>query len=519
MTTPMFVPHPQAVDQQRKSMSLGRKAWPFAQALLLLAMAWRWVLIPTVGLLIVLTSAAAAHPLVLVLVVGLLLGSVSGVSGLYRARLSAAAARSRLILWRLYWPYLCSFCQFVEVGNRRPRVATLVRLEFGPGNWIRPDWVRLVVEPCTTHGPNLWDGYEQRIRRHLRYRSSSWVPDEDNPNRMVITCRRQPLPKLVPVGGPDLLAADFLPTADGVDGFKPVDEVLLGVGADGDRVVWRPDESGRAMLFIAGRQGGGKGITATLIFLYGLLTQQVRECGQWTIRVCDPKGMGEFNWLQRHGVEVAKDPASMFAMISEFRAEMEKRARILDRLGVANWLDVPAQTLAAEGIAGRVVLVLDEFVSLLAMKGAVPLVQAPVVEGQPKQRAIDPYQVMVGDLQALFAMGRALGMSLIPMTQHPIAEHMGPFGSTMKANLGARIGVGNLEPEGAGSLFGKSAGEAIAHLMRAGIPGRAVYQGLANADGGSWRQGQIAYAPTAALEQLMAQATTGPRARSTEGIE
>ncbi len=151
------------------------------------------------------------------------------------------------------------------------------------------------------------------------------------------------------------------------------------------------------------------------------------------------------------------------------------------------------------------------------MKGVVPLIPAPTVEGQPKQRAIDPYQVMIGDLQALFAMGRALGMSLIPMTQHPIAEHMGPFGSTMKANLGARIGVGNLEPEGAGSLFGKSTGETIAHLMRAGIPGRAIYQGLANTDGGAWRQGQIAYASTAQLEDLLARATHGSAATTMEG--
>ncbi len=81
---------------------------------------------------------------------------------------------------------------------------------------------------------------------------------------------------------------------------------------------------------------------------------------------------------------------------------------------------------------------------------------------------------MVGDLQAIAAMGRALGMSLVLLTQHPIAEHMGPFGSTVKANMGAKIGVGSLEAEGAGSLFGKTQGETISQLLRAGIPGRCV---------------------------------------------
>jgi hypothetical protein len=57
------------------------------------------------------------------------------------------------------------------------------------------------------------------------------------------------------------------------------------------------------------------------------------------------------------------------------------------------------------------------------------------------------------DFQEISSQGWALGVKVIVATQHPIAEHLGEYGSTLLANLGARIGVGGLEPSGAGALF------------------------------------------------------------------
>ena len=67
-------------------------------------------------------------------------------------------------------------------------------------------------------------------------------------------------------------------------------------------------------------------------------------------------------------------------------------------------------------------------------------------------------------------MGRSLGVSVVVNTQHPIGEHLGPFGSTIKSNFGARLVTGAIEAEGAAALFGKGNGEAIAEALRAGIP-------------------------------------------------
>ncbi|MCP4967699.1 MAG: hypothetical protein GY926_21005, partial [bacterium] len=200
---------------------------------------------------------------------------------------------------------------------------------------------------------------------------------------------------------------------------------------------------------------------------------------------------------------VAKTPAAMMALIHAFRVELDRRADVLDEtFGADSWTDVPHHLLAEHRMAYRDLLVVDEFVTLMAMKGTVAPLVPPL--GAPKgSRPVDPYQVMVGDLQAIAAMGRALGMSLVLLTQHPIAEHMGPFGSTVKANMGAKIGVGSLEAEGAGSLFGKAQGETISQLLRAGIPGRCVYEGLTTTDGGGWKLGQGLYAHTNQLTGLV----------------
>ena len=375
------------------------------------------------------------------------------------------------------------------------RIAGLDQIEFGPGNWLRPTWIRVTVVPCASHDRSTWDRYEDRLCRRLRYGSSTWLSPDDDPNVMAITLRRRPLPTLWSLAdiNPALLTGS---TAElPFDGRRPGEHVYLGMGADGSDMTWSPDEPGKAMLFIGGRQGGGKGVLARSILARAL------TCG-WRIRVCNPKRVGEFRWLGA-SASVAKIPSGMFAMIHDFRAELERRADLLDEIfGVADWTDVPLQTLDEHEMAHRELLVIDEFVTLMTMKGLVPPI-APPPSAPKGTRPLDPYAVMVGDLQAIAAMGRALGMSLVLLTQHPIAEHMGPFGSTVKANMGAKIGVGSLEAEGAGSLFGKGQGEAIYQILRGGIPGRCVYEGLTSTDTGSWKLGQALYASATELAALV----------------
>ena len=210
--------------------------------------------------------------------------------------------------------------------------------------------------------------------------------------------------------------------------------------------------------------------------------------GGWSPIGASPKRIGEFRWLGA-SAQVAKYPADMFTLVAQFRTELERRCDLLDEaFGVAKWTEVPLVDLDAYDMATRQLLLIDELVSLLTMRGQV-FEPAPEGKGRPRDLLLD----LNADLQMISSMGRAAGMSLVVMTQHPIGETMGPFGSTVKSNLGARIGCGALEPEGAGALFGKAHGEAIATLLRAGTPGRCVYQGLNSTDGGSWKVGQALY--------------------------
>lgn len=462
---------------------MARKAWPFIKALLRLAWAWRWPALLLATPLLGLIMVAGVSPRIGAVGSLLVAGPVLGRSPRARSLSTTAAKRSRVIAWDVYWPFLCGLCGFVEPTGRRARIAGLEHIEFGPGNWVRPDWVRFTITPCATHDPATWDRYEHRLRRRLRYGSSTWTTPAGDPNVMVITCRRDPLPTLW-----------ALDTHVPASMLARPEWVYLGTGADGGDIVWTPDEPGKAMLFIGGRQGGGKGVLARSIFTQALTHR-------WRLWVCNPKRVGEFAWLGPHA-SVAKTPAGMFAMIAAFRVELDRRADVLDTYGVADWHDLPTQVAGEEGMGHRDALVIDEFVTLMTMKGTVPLIPPP--EGAPKgARPIDPYAVMVGDLQAIAAMGRALGMTLVLLTQHPISEHMGPFGSTIKANLGARIAIGSVEAEGAGSLFGKAHGETIAQLLRTGVPGRCVYDGLTTTNTAGWQLGQALHIATDQLARFL----------------
>ena len=111
---------------------------------------------------------------------------------------------------------------------------------------------------------------------------------------------------------------------------------------------------------------------------------------------------------------------------------MERRADVLDEVfGVASYLDIPFTDLEAHGMANRWCLMVDELAVFSSLRGVVPPAEKPPGHQGP-WRPLDPYQVAMTDLAAITAMDRAMGMSSVVATQHPIAEHLGPFGSTLE---------------------------------------------------------------------------------------
>ncbi len=497
---------PPPVDATPKRLGFLRRVRPFLMAVVRLV----WVLRPLVA------PVAAGPVLVLVasvvgvrlgpapVVLGPPLGLLAVTAGLlasarYRARCRRAFRQSQEVAFRLFWPTLCSLCGLITPGARRTRVPRLVSVEFGPGVF-RPQWIRLEVVPLAQHDRSTWDRYEDRIGRELRYRFSSWIPSEIT-GGMEITVLREPLPKHVEVGRD--VPVDRLGRRVEASTGSPRDLVLLGVAARGGGVVWRPGESGRSMLFIAGRTGGGKGVGSSNVLAHAVTAG-------WEIFVANPKRSGEFRWLTPVA-SIAKTPNGIFSMIAAVRAEMDRRADLLDEVfGVAAWDQVPVEELARHRMDRRVLLFIDELVRVTTMKGlATPPPPPADLPKNQRWQPVDPYVRAMGDLQLIMSNGRSLGVSVVANTQHPIAEHLGPFGSTIKSNFGARIVVGAIEPEGASALFGKSYGESIAEVLRSGIPGRMVYQGLAGADGGTWQLGQGLLTPRPILDGLVPAVTDG----------
>ena len=93
------------------------------------------------------------------------------------------------------------------------------------------------------------------------------------------------------------------------------------------------------------------------------------------------------------------------------------------------------------------------------------------------------------------SVGRALGINCVLMTQHAMAEHLGPFGSTMIANMAARVGIGALEASAAKTLF-KESGEAIAARTRQVIPGRMIVMALGSSEASALPMSAQAFYPS-----------------------
>lgn len=448
----VVVTRPGAADVEPRRFGALRRYGPWVLAAVrVLVVAWP-VLVP------VMVGAVVAGP-VGVIIVGLVAWVVAARVGWYRRLVAGIRPRVLAVVFRVQWPSVCSLCGFVMAGHRRARYPTLRSVEVGPG-WRRPAWWRLEVVPLAQHDEPTWHRYGSRLQRQLGAMAHDQVIT-DGSGSVVITLARRPLPRLLATTRELLGGADQ----------SGRDRVVLGVDVMGDPIVWTPDDDGRGMLFIGGTQGGGKSNLIRQILAHGLAATIDPARDSWQAVVIDPAGV-DFGWC-REWATVATTPTEMFAAIISLRAEIDRRAQVVAAHGVNHWLKLPAETGQANDMADRIVLVVDELVALMAMKGRV-LLNPPEGKGRP----LDQYPVMAAALADTAAMGRKVGVSVVAATQHPIAEHLGPFGSTLKANLGARIGTGALEPEGAGALFGKTDSQDVAAFLGSRIPGRFVARSL-----------------------------------------
>lgn len=486
---PVAWPVAEAVDNSPKAYSKLLLIARWASILTQLIWAARWPLIIVVAPIIALGYVGATA-------VGAAIGSVAVVSGPWRSpfvrvRFTRSLGEVQTVLWkRIVWPKLCRVEHLIEIGDRRTRIAKCVRVQFGSGRWWRPSTITITVRPLARHYPPHWKVYVHHVLRFTGYRSGTWVVDPDDPKQLILTIRRDRLPKRLLIGK-DVPVARFDPVeTNPANPYRATEPIYLGVGEDGEDVVWNPDESGPGSLFVAGRTGGGKGFILKLLILFGVRSG-------WRVWIANPKGSGEFRWFGSH-VAQAKTTAGMYRMVHEFRAEMIRRAELLDDVfEVDTWDKVALDQLREHDMHYRHLLIVDEMVDLLQSKGTV---MVPPPEG--KGRPLDLYYTMVKELNDTAAQARAFGMSLVCATQHGISEHLGPFGSTMKSNFGARIAVGFVEPEAAGAMFGKDRATDVAVDLRDGRPGRCFAQGLTN-DDAYGRLAQMAFAETDVLVPLL----------------
>ena len=416
--------------------ALARVWWPLSVPALVLLVARPPLLLATAGMALVVAGE-------------LVVWRRAGVA------LLAGPRRSVEVVFRHRWSRSCSLAGVALAADGAWRFPRLVSVTVG-GRWWRPGWATVVCDPLPQHDVGSWPVLGDRLARQLGF--SMVTPVVIDSTRLELRLRRENLPAMVRVG--DDVAVEAINEGPST--------VTLGESSLGDRIVWNLDESGRTSLFLGGGTGGGKANVLRLILLW--CWAQLLAGHRVRVLVFNPKGDGGFEWADPW-TEVYDTGPGMWAALGEAVTEMHRRAIVLKAHRVDTWLDLPVEVRAE---MGRLVLLLDEWTAFVLLRSTTP----------PAKGERPPETVAQSDAASIAMMGRALGINLVISQQHPIGETMGTYGSSLIANLGARIGVGSLEPSGAGTLFGKSHGEAISTRLRVGVPGRGFFAKLNGADAG-----------------------------------
>jgi hypothetical protein len=423
--------------------ALGRVWWPVLAPLVVLRLA--------LGVPVVLAVAMVATSTALVVIL------CDRARGWLWSRPTATGAA--VFRWR--WPTTCSLAGVTVAVHGAIRVPRLIGVELKGRPWA-PASLRLQIEPAGPQDFEGWDILADRLARQLRFAVGTMIALDKL--TLELRLRRDRLPTLVVLGRDVPLSA----VAPGPN------VVAFGESSLGGVVRWELDDPTRTSVLIGGSMGGGKGDVLTKVLLW--VRSQLLAGHPVQVLVFNPKGVGEFNWA-RSFAQVLRDRYDMVMALHWLRAEIERRAAILDQLDLATWLDLPAETRT--GFGPRIVLIIDEFVSFV---GTPVTVEVPDESGKGRTpKFLDLMRTMAaGDLHDVTSQARALGVNVVIATQHTIGETMGGsgYGTTLVANMGGRIGLGSMEPSGASTLFGRTHGDGVSLLSRSKLPGRMFYQAL-----------------------------------------
>jgi len=402
--------------------------------------------------------AAAAEAVVLVAVVAL--------SPWLRARLRSAPMRTmeRVFMWR--WPAIASHASLVMAAHGALRLPELVSVSFG-GRWWRPESMTLVLRVLPAQeDQGSWPKIARRLAIQLGY--SLATPVVLDSLRLEVRLRREVLPTMLELGTDVKVGALF----------DDPHRVPLGVSSLGGLAEWELDRPTNTSLIVGGGMGGGKSSVASTALCWFHRQIELGRPGEAII--LDPKALGDFAWCEDWAT-VCQTDEGMWRAIGYVHGEMIRRAGILRRLKLRSWVQLPPEEMQAFG--GRILFVADELVNFFLLRG-----------GTDKEAAARAKAAWT-QLEMITSMGRALGINCILMTQHAIAEHLGPYGSTMIANMAARVGIGALEASAAKTLF-KESGEAIAARTRQVIPGRMIVMALGSTEAAALPMSAQAFYPS-----------------------
>lgn len=186
--------------------------------------------------------------------------------------------------------------------------------------------------------------------------------------------------------------------------------VWLGLDAIGDDFSF--DLTTVPHLLIAGTTGSGKSVCLNAIVLSLMLTKSSEDV---RIAMVDPKRveLSRYNSLPHiYGGEVATDPVSAVEMFDELIAEMERRNKSFEELGVTNFEEaIQSQRLSMP----RIVLVVEELADLLL-----------------QSRNVEP------PLIRLAQKSRSAGIHLVLATQRPDAA---TITGLLRSNIPGRIAL------------------------------------------------------------------------------
>ena len=353
-----------------------------------------------------------------------------------RAMVNGHAARLRRD-----WELVCTEGKMYRGTGDNAQFPTLV--------YARRDGDTLAVgfRPFISEGENTWGNQAHVIRRAVKGQTVRWWIDPTDSGLLEVRIGLTPLPPKVALTAPPPPVP-----VDGTGGF------YIGPMAGGGDAVWRPLEASHLM--IAGVTNGGKG---------GAIRLVIAQAPLWQVRIWNPKVSGEFRWADRlpdcRVATTTRDAVDMLREIDEWRRGVQA---LISERGVDRWTDLPKHERPRP-----LLLVVDEASEALDGNDTETITAAELLVTQAR-------------------MIRSAGGAIVVATQRPdvTGGALGPRGGQLRAQLAARMVVGNIDQAGLAMTI--PAGKAQAATLP-GIQGRAIVSGLDGSGGADISVVQVAW--------------------------